>query len=353
MSLASWLSVSVFHSAPRLNQAGRRQPSRRLSRAHPFLEHLEERTLLDSSGILPGAATLASNFAPLSIGLALPLGTNFPATTGVTTQTFPTAGGETALAATSASVTQNQVNSQFRDFAVNSQGESNQLFQTTTNILIDAYGFGSGTQPNAPWAPAAYNLGLGNHQFGYPSQSDLGFSATPPWFRPTTQSLPQDQTSDADTDEDLTPESLLIHRPKQEQHWTDEKALDTSEKEVAPTEKPAEEEQTDPEEAAPNAVRGDPATEESLFTNPLHTLTATILANRLSHTAANLPNGKHTLIEEANMTDGGALEDNAIPSPLWISALAPAQMAALVAGLPGVGAPADGANMGSAAGSAE
>jgi hypothetical protein len=70
---------------------------------------------------------------------------------------------------------QDQLNSQFRDFGVNSQGGNNQLDQALTNILFDVYGFGSGVMPNAPWMPAAYNLGLANNQFGYSLQSDLGY----------------------------------------------------------------------------------------------------------------------------------------------------------------------------------
>jgi hypothetical protein len=74
--------------------------------------------------------------------------------------------GSGALAASSAFLAQGQPNAQFRLFAVNSQGTDIQLFQQSQlNFLVQSYGFGSGTQPNAPWAPAAYNLGLANRQF--------------------------------------------------------------------------------------------------------------------------------------------------------------------------------------------
>lgn len=49
------------------------------------------------------------------------------------------------------------------------------LYQAMANILFDVYGFGSGMMPNAPWMPAAYNLGLANHPFNSLSQSDLGY----------------------------------------------------------------------------------------------------------------------------------------------------------------------------------
>ncbi|MGH7173250.1 MAG: hypothetical protein ACRELF_08660 [Gemmataceae bacterium] len=273
MSVTSWLSVSLFQRSSGQKKVSRRQAYRRPTRSRPFLEHLEERTLLDGSGVVPGADILASNFAPISIGLALPIGPNFPSSTGVTAQTYPNAGGATSLAVTSAFVSQGQAGAQFRDFAVNSQGENNQLSQTTANILLDAYGFGSGVQPNAPWAPAAYNLGLGNHQFGYPSQSDLGSSATPPWYHRTGRTPePKGGTPVLRAVEQASP---LFHqaakdREQDQQRWTDEDAHDKSANKFAPSEKPATKEQTVPEEAAPALTRGDPAVEEALFTKPLH-----------------------------------------------------------------------------------
>ena len=78
------------------------------------------------------------------------------------------------MAVVSAFPTQDQLDSQFRDFAVNSQGINNQLYQTMADLLFAVYGFGSGVMPNAPWMPAAYNLGLANHQYDYATQPDLG-----------------------------------------------------------------------------------------------------------------------------------------------------------------------------------
>jgi len=68
----------------------------------------------------------------------------------------------------------------FASSAVNSLGLFN---QTVPAFAPDAYGFGSGTQPGAPWAPAAYNVGLANQQTTYLSISDHGYQATPPWVR--------------------------------------------------------------------------------------------------------------------------------------------------------------------------
>ncbi|HTU19921.1 MAG TPA: hypothetical protein VMG10_17795 [Gemmataceae bacterium] len=365
MSLASWIHVPRSHRTLALNKASRRQRRRWPAHSRPALEYLEERALLDGSGAIPGADALGSNFAPVSIGLGLPLGANFPSTTGVTTQTYPSADAGVAEAATSAFVTQNLASGQFRDFAVNSEGETDSLFQTTTNILLDAYGFGSGTQPNRPWAPAAYNLGLANNQFGYPSQSDLGFSATPPWFRPTAKALPEEQLLDRDEEADLTPDSSLIHekpkkREQDQQRWTKaEDTRDQSTEKAATEEKEATEEQkiqegqTLPEETAPKPTRGDPAVEGVLFNDPLQTLAAAAQANGLDPATPRLANAKHSLAGKENKVEGPAAEDSRIPSSLWISALAPAQMAALVAGMPGVGAPANAGNLGSVAAAAE
>lgn len=341
MSFTSWLSVPLFHRAPRLNLRSGRQPRRWPTRSRLSLEHLEERTLLDaSSGMIAGAPILGSNFAPAAIGVALPTGANFPNTTGVTTQTFPTAGAETALAATSSFGSQDQTNSQFRAFAVNSQGVTNQLYQTTANILLDAYGFGSGTQPNAPWMPAAYNLGLGNHQNGYPSQSDLGFSATPPWFHPVAQSQSDDQALLAEENSAQMMElpryrESLKDRGQDDQPWMAEDARDQNTETTTPKQPSYSEE----------PARGDSNYEEALFTEPLHTLEAAILANRRDHSAFRLDNAKHSLASNETQADESASQDHSIAAPLWISALAPAQMAALVVGLPGVSPPATGGEM--------
>jgi len=353
MSLASWFRLPKFRFASALRPLTQRRPFRSRLR----VEQLENRMLLAASvNNVPTLDNSAATFNTQQIGLTPPqvnqLQNPIAVTQTVNGAQFPILNG-VAIGAQANLLAQSQLYDQFRAFGVNSQGQGNEFPTMQWLYAQTAMGFGSGTQPNAPWMPAAYNLGLANRQFNYSSQSDLGFSATPPWFRPTAQSLPQEQPLDADQ---MT-ESLLLHLPKDdrvqdEPRWSDEKALDNSEKEIAPTEQPVEE-QTEPDEAAPPATRGDPATEEALFTDPLHTLTAAVLANQQDHAAPRFPNAKHILVEEAKSADGRDAEESAIPSSLWISALAPAQMAALVAGLPGVGAPADGADVGSSAGSAE
>jgi hypothetical protein len=318
MSRTSCWPGLLLHRTSGSNKASR-QPSRWPTRSRPSLERLEERTLLD-----------ASNFAPLAIGLALPTGSGLPSTTGVTAQTFPTAAGDTALAVTSALVTQSQGSSQFGAFAINSQGAINNVFQSTQTILRDAFGFGSGTQPNAPWAPNAYNVGLANRQFNYSSQSDFGFSPTPPWFHPVSQSLPQDDAGYAEEDLVEILELPLAHRPRKdllqdEQGWMSEDTRDQN------TEKTVPEKQAVREEAVPD----DPALSDAVFTEPLLTLAAAAVANPRDQE-------RHSLAGNENKVDQPASEDHSIPSPLVISALAPAQMAALVAGMPGVEAPTEG-----------
>jgi hypothetical protein len=131
--------------------------------------------LLDASSAIAPAATIPAFIsAPLSSGFVPPV-SNFPNTTNVIYHAYPSGAGESSLAVTSAFLSQDQLGAQFRDFAVNSQGEINQLYQAMANMLYDIYGFGSVAMPNAPWMPAAYNLGLANHQFNYPLQSDLGY----------------------------------------------------------------------------------------------------------------------------------------------------------------------------------
>jgi hypothetical protein len=324
MPLASWLPVPLFRRAPRLNNTSRRHAWRRPTRSRPYLEHLEDRTLLDVESVL---GALGSNFAAAAIGLTEPIGTYYQTISnngGLTSESYPNATGQTALGVASSFMAQDQSSSQHRDFSVDSEGDDYQLSVMTVNTLLYAYGFGSGTQPNAPWKPAAYNVGLANHQYGYPTETDLGFSATPPWFHRTAQSLPKDQLLDADEVVDLLTESPLDHqsakdRGEDQLPWMEENAQDTMENKSAPTVK-AEEEQAVPEQVAPDLNRGDPTMEEALFTDPLHTL---------------------------------SVATRSIPSPFWISALAPAQMAALVVGLPGAGTPAEGGNTMSAPAASE
>ncbi|HTU91850.1 MAG TPA: hypothetical protein VMF69_17340 [Gemmataceae bacterium] len=294
MSLASWFSAPKHHRTSALNKPGR-QPRRWPTHSRPSLEYLEERTLLDaSSGLIGGASgnlNLNSNFNLASSGNVLPIptsGFNASADNGMGSQ-----------AATAALAAQDQPNSQFRLFGVNSQGENFQLIQqTTANILRDAYGFGSGTQPNAPWMPNAYNLGLANGQFGYSSQSDMGFSSAPPWSYPSIRMIPlahiqpKEQFGDEDGKAPEKPEQMKVHKTwteqeQKQQNWMDEDAGHKKE---------------DLKEAQDNS-----------------------------------PSQKQQVADEALLQP-----ESSIPDSLLLSALSPAPMAALVAGLPGMAVPAEG-----------
>ena len=169
------------------------------------------------------------------------------------------------MGVTSAFLAQDQLNAQFRDFAVNSQGEDNQLFQTTADILFDAYGFGSGVMPNAPWMPAAYNLGLANHQFNFPSPSDLGIHSAPPRPHPLVPPTPHNQPKDGKESPPMPnnqpkdgkeavpmPQLLPLPQPQNDHNPNPEERKDNNAK-----------------EAAPEQARGDPAFEEALFTEPM------------------------------------------------------------------------------------
>jgi hypothetical protein len=158
MSLASKLSLPQLHRTSAPNKAGRRQLCRQPIHARPSLEPLEERTLLDaSSGLIGGANNLAFNGAAGSSGIILPMAAIMPDASAGTGLAFANAGVAAALPATASLAAQS---------------------------IAGTLGFGSGTDPNAPWQPDAYNLGLANHQYGYPSMTDVGFTAVPPWHHP-------------------------------------------------------------------------------------------------------------------------------------------------------------------------
>jgi hypothetical protein len=181
MSLASWFSVVRSHLASARNHRVCRSACRQPIHPRPCLEPLEERMLLDaSSGLIGGVNNLAFNGAAASSGNILPIptsGEHAASISGID------ASGRSAQASSDALLAQDQPNAQLRLFSINSLGEgSRYVQQTTANILRDAYGFGSGTMPNAPWMPNAYNLGLADHQFNYSSETDLGFSSVPPWY---------------------------------------------------------------------------------------------------------------------------------------------------------------------------
>ncbi len=282
MSLASWFRVPQLHRIFVLIKTGgwdrrracRRQPCRRPARSRPFMEVLEDRTLLDgSSGLLGGANNLALNGAAASSGNVLPVVTSGEHAVSVSGLD---ASGRSAETVSDALLAQDQPNSQFRLFGVNSQGESTRLIQqTTANILRDAFGFGSGTQPNAPWAPAAYNLGLANHQYSYPSQTDNGFFSAPPWYHHIAYvQLGAEPLQDGD------PESLLLQHSNQEPQrressWLDEETSEDTRDAKSLTK------QLDADPVVVLGRRGEPLVEEALFTEPLHTLIAATLAYRL------------------------------------------------------------------------
>jgi len=302
MSFASWFSVPKHHRTSALNKPVR-QPRRQPTHSRPSLEHLEERTLLDaSSGLIGGASgnlNLNSNFNLASSGNVLPIptsGYNALADNGASSQ-----------AATAALAAQDQPNSQFRLFGVNSQGENSQLIpQTTAYILRDAYGFGSGTQPNRPWMPNAYNLGLANRQFGYSTQSDMGFPSAPQWSNPMQQTFPlgriqpkepfgkENETPPDKPEQQLAQKSSLEQEQKQ-QNWMDEDAGHKKE---------------DLKEAQDNSAS-----------------------------------------EKQQVADEALLQpESSIPDSLLLSALSPAPMAALVAGLPGMAVPEEGGDGGAEVG---
>ncbi len=307
MSLVSWFSRPQNHS-PSPWSIPSRQPRRQPTHSRPSLEYLEERTLLDASSGLIGGATgnlaLNNNFNLASNGVILPTpGFSTGASVanganGAHSLDFSglASGGTGAQAASSAFLAQGSTNAQFRIFAVNSQGPDYSLFQQTLlNFQTQAYGFGSGTAPNAPWRPNAYNLGLGNRQFNYSSQSDFGFQPVPPWTVPVAQTRPESQLDDEDGTAAEEPEQALAQKSTPEQEQTQQKRMDDLMDRIERAEKQLEK----------------PASE------------------------------KEHLADEALMQ-----RDSSIPDAVWLSALAPAPMAALVAGLPGLAAASEGGDGG-------
>jgi hypothetical protein len=261
--------------------------------------------LLDaSSGLFGGVNNLAFNGAGASSGnlLIVPTsGEHAPSISGID------ASGRSAQTASDSLFAQDQPNAQLRLFGVNSQGEGSRLPQTTANILRDAYGFGSGAMPNAPWMPNAYNLGLANHQFGYPSQSDMGFSSVPPWF-PVAQFLPKDESqfldknqsppSEANGEAAEEPEQLAAQPSLREQEQSPQDRLDKD--------------------------AGEPNEDLNML-------------------------WEQPACEKLSDREAAGLEDGSIPDSLWLSALPPAPMAALIAGLPGMAAAAEGGEIGAQA----
>jgi hypothetical protein len=288
-----------------------RKITRRLSvRPRLSVEPLETRMLLDvgASNVLGGLNNATFNTAPQSIGLTL------PPTPGNTANSITPATVANVLVpltqgALAAPLAQNQLYDQFRLLAVNSQGQGNQPQVFQQFYFMGAFGFGSGTQPNQPWVPNAYNLGLANGQWAFPSQSDFGSPSLPPWTRPLAHLRLHDNRPDTEQ----VPETVLVHlRTDDEPTPVDCKADHTDEDLPPPAEQvtPPADSSLYPERTAWN--RGDAAVEEALFS-----------------------------------------EDMDLPDPLWLSALAPTPVAAVVMGLPGLQPSAEGGEISPEGGAAE
>jgi hypothetical protein len=157
MSFASWLSLPLFHHTPNRNKPNHRPVCRQPNHSRPTLESLEDRVLLDGSGLIGGANNFSFNGAAASSGIVFPMAAIMPDASGAAGLAFANAGVAAALPATA---------------NLAAQG------------LAGTLGFGSGSEPNAPWRPNSYNLGLANHQYGYPTQTDVGFTTVPPWYHP-------------------------------------------------------------------------------------------------------------------------------------------------------------------------
>jgi hypothetical protein len=295
MSLTSWL-MKPRRPSDSAQQRRDRQPRRQPTYSRPSLEYLEERTLLDaSSGLIGGGSNnlaFNSNFNLASNGVTLPgPGTGASVANGANPATALNfsnlaSGGSSALAATSALLAQGSLNAQFRIFAVNSQGPDYQLSQPSQlNFLTQSYGFGSGTQPNAPWMPNAYNLGLANRQFNYSSQSDFGFQPVAPWTVPVAHAQPKDQPTDQSENADMTSEQALVQKSTQEQEQTQKRWMDED------------------------------------------------TGDRYEDWKALL---EKSASDNEHLSDQTSKQENEIPDAVWLSALAPTPMAALIAGLPGM-----------------
>jgi hypothetical protein len=330
MAIAAWFRFPYESFAPALKQGGRRQSRRQPIRFRPILEHLEGRLLLDaSSGVIGGGLdnpTLNAGFA--AAGVTLPVLTSGLHGTDISGLS---SSGSVQLASTADVLAQDQPNSQIRVFGVNSQGESSRLNQLATiNVLMDAYGFGSGVQPNAPWAPAAYNLGLANHQFNYPTQTDMGLSSVPPWQRQIAYVRPNADTLNQ-LGEESNPESVLVHNPD----WNHQRATRSVwDDEAGDKAKDRRRlfEQFDDEQHTPELRRDDPAVENALFTNNSYLREVVRRLNLQVRADSWMPSGKQALDRGDDVQGEKAPEDNSIPNALWLSALAPVPFASLATG---------------------
>jgi hypothetical protein len=122
--------------------------------------------------------------------------------------------------------------------ALNLAQQGPNLPSNVPNFTQTAFGFGSGAQPNQPWVPNAYNLGLANQQSAYPSMSDFGFQAAP-WIRRVAHF--QEKNAQDAPDEQLTPpRTFLAVHPRAEtgdlidQILADDEDDDASEEQADP-----------------------------------------------------------------------------------------------------------------------
>jgi hypothetical protein len=310
MSFISWFTEpELISDSARTEHRPRREPMH----SRPSLENLEERTLLDAStGLVEGSfhnLNLNNNFNFGSNGIVLPMqNLSGPTTNGAMGSNGDHAvdpsgrvsSGTLAQASSAAQFAQNQPDAQFRIFGINSQGNNPQLSQSTTAfILRDAFGFGSGTQPDAPWKPNAYNLGLANRQPDYSTQTANGFPSAAPWARqwssPVAQTEPGDENSPLNPDQSpsinqdeeppQTPEQRTAHRSMLEQEQTKLYTLDLDVRDM---------------------------------NDDLKALIDQQSSDNKPPIEASMP------------------ADGTLPDSLWLSALAPAPMVALVAGFPGI-----------------
>lgn len=171
-----WLQLSKYTARALLNRSSRRKPSRRPSHSRPSLEYLEERIVPDGASGNLGVVTGGNAAVNFQGGMTIIPTTNQSDFSGIAVGVFSSPlNGSGALDVT--------------------------LLQTlglafnANNFNQNALGFGSGTQPNQPWVPNAYNLGLANHQWAYPSMSDHGFPSPGPWYHSSNR-LPQDAGDD-------------------------------------------------------------------------------------------------------------------------------------------------------------
>jgi len=299
------------------------------------LEQLEDRMVPSaaSSNMVAGVNNATVNPAPQSIGVVVPATTNAQQNnSGLAAATFPATSNTTVLGVLAATQTQGQLYGQFRAVSVNSQGQIDQFNQMPWNN--GAFGFGSGTQPGQPWAPAAYNVGLANHQFAFSSSSDQGLQAPPPWTRP----IDYNQEIDAESDQD----SQAIH------------PLGAAEAPVADEDKgQADEEGTESntddlttwlpsakEHAVPTRNSERTADEESLSADARLAQEALLWKEGFSYAVGSLPDDHRAamLMGDDRTTESEQAEVHlsdlpTLSSSLSLSGLTPLQFSALVTGL--------------------